>query len=169
MADKTTSEGGASIRIVGEEKLNDTLSRLSSPEERVALMDGIGAYGVSSTQQRFLDKKDPEGQPWRESLRAKEKGGRTLTDTARLFQSFSWAATKDSAAWGTNARYAGIHQFGGVIVPKTKKALAFRLVNGTFVMTKKVTMPKRAFLGVDAHDRSRIAGIAVSWGEGMMK
>lgn len=169
MADKTTSQGGVSLKIAGEQQLVDSLNRLASPEERVALMDGIGAYGVSSTHQRFLDKKGPDGQPWRESLRAKETGGQTMRHTARLFQSFSWAATKDSAAWGTSTVYAGIHQFGGDIFPKTKKALAFRLANGSFVMVRKVTMPKRPFLGVDAHDRTRIAGIAGAWGERMVR
>lgn len=170
MTDKTTtSAGGASIRIEGEQKLVDSLNRLSSPEERVALMDGIGAYGVSSTHQRFIDKKDPDGKAWPESLRAKEKGGQTMRDTARLFQSFTYAATKASAAWGTNTVYAGIHQFGGEIVPTNKQALAFRLANGAFVMVKKVKMPKRAFLGVDATDRTRIAGIAAKWGERMVR
>jgi len=68
---------------------------------------------------------------------------------------------------GTNVKYAAIHQFGGEIVPKSAKALAFwvpgsyqvfsargkRLkkpkLNSMFlVLTKKVRMPQRAMMPI---------------------
>lgn len=49
------------------------------------------------------------------------------------------------AAVGTNVIYAKIHEYGGIIRPKTKKALKFQ-IGGSWVITKKVVMPKRSFL-----------------------
>ena len=42
---------------------------------------------------------------------------------------------------GTNLIYAPIHEFGGIIRPKTKKFLRFK-IKGKWVMTKKVRIPK---------------------------
>lgn len=47
-----------------------------------------------------------------------------------------------SATLATNAKYAAIHQFGGVIRPKTKDYLTFKTSTG-WVNTKKVKIPKR--------------------------
>lgn len=42
---------------------------------------------------------------------------------------------------GTDLKYARIHEFGGIITPKAKKTLAFK-VNGKWVFAKKVKIPK---------------------------
>ena len=52
-----------------------------------------------------------------------------------------------SAQVGPQAIYGAIHEFGGVIRPVRAKALAFTLPDGTFVLTQKVTMPARPYLG----------------------
>jgi phage gpG-like protein len=48
--------------------------------------------------------------------------------------------------------YAKVHEFGGVIVPRRKKFLAFQ-VNGEWVFTKKATIPARPYLrpAIDEH------------------
>lgn len=51
----------------------------------------------------------------------------------------------ESAKIGSNLPYARIQEFGGVIRPKKKKMLAFK-VNGRWVFAKKVTIPKRPYL-----------------------
>lgn len=49
--------------------------------------------------------------------------------------------------WGTQgARYALIHELGGVIVPVKAKALKFRLLDGSFRIVKSVTIPARPYL-----------------------
>jgi len=50
-----------------------------------------------------------------------------------------------SGTVGTNVVYAKIHEYGGVIKPKTKKALKFKIGN-TWVTTKQVKMPKRPYM-----------------------
>lgn len=46
---------------------------------------------------------------------------------------------------GTNVKYAPIHEFGGVIVPRKAKYLAFK-INGKYIRTKRVVIPARPFL-----------------------
>jgi HK97 gp10 family phage protein len=52
--------------------------------------------------------------------------------------------------WGVV--YAAIHEFGGMIVAKTAKALRFQ-IDGKWIFTKKVMMPARPYLrpAVDEH------------------
>jgi len=47
-----------------------------------------------------------------------------------------------SVSLGTSVIYARIHQFGGVIKPKIKEFLVFKIA-GKLIMTKRVTIPKR--------------------------
>lgn len=150
------------MRIEGEGKTLAALNRVSDRRLRRNLMDRIGAYGVSSTQERFLRERGPDGQAWKRSRRAARSGGRTLRDSGRLFQSLTHEAAADHAAWGSNAIYAGIHQFGGEIRPRNKKLLAFRTVDG-FVTASRVAMPPRPFLGIDADDRIEIGAIVNDW------
>jgi phage virion morphogenesis protein len=138
--------------------LKQAAVRAERPRE---LWDEVGAALVVSTQQRFEDEEDPQGNPWPQSLRARFFGGRTLTDTASLVQSITHEASDDGVAVGTNVLYAAIHQTGGRIEAKKARALRFRLPGGNgFIAVKAVTMPRRAFLGLDEADGKEIAAIA---------
>jgi phage virion morphogenesis protein len=163
MTSKVTERGGASLRYEGDDRLLKVFSRIADPNLRKDLMWNIATAGVTSTQQRFLDQKAPDGTGWPQSYRAKVTGGKTLRMSNLLFQSVHAEATKDEAQWGTDREYAGVHQFGAVIVPKTKKALFFTLANGAKVMVKKVTIPARPFLGINEADRARIASVGETW------
>src|SRR6056297_225886 len=62
--------------------------------------------------------------------------------TGKLAQSVNYKYNNDwSINVGSNLRYAAIHEFGGTIVPKNAGALHFQ-IDGQWVMTQKVTMPK---------------------------
>jgi phage virion morphogenesis protein len=102
---------------------------------------------------RFRTQTGPDGVAWK---KGRKKSGRTLTQAGHLAGSISSRATSGEATWGVNRVYAAIHQFGGVIKPKTKKALRFRIAGGGFATVKQVTIPARPFLGVSAADRSDI-------------
>ena len=105
-------------------------------------MDEIGGAIVASTQLRFERGEDPDGNPWKPSIRALATGGKTLLDTGRLVSSIEHAAGPDYVDIGTNVIYAAIHQFGG----KAGRGLA-------------VEMPVRAYLGIDEDDRAEIGDI----------
>ncbi len=157
-----------SIRIKGERKLLKSVENLGSRSHRRELMDTIGSFGVSSTQQRFLDKKSPDGDNWTKSARAKKDGGQTMRDTNRLFESLTHEASPDHVAWGTNVIYAAIHQFGGVIKAKTAKGLSF-FVGGSFVNVKQINMPARPFLDVSSEDEAEINTIVDDWIQGAIR
>ncbi len=116
------------------------------------LMESVGEALVSGTLQRFQDEEDPWGQKWRKSKRAEKKGGRTLTDTARLRRSIDYAATPDKVMVGSNVKYARIHQLGG----KTGKGHA-------------VDMPARPYLGVSEDDMEEVRETVASFLKGTFK
>lgn len=126
------------------------------------IWDAIGQYGESSTRLRFKNQVDPDGQRWKPSIRAQESGpGRTLIQTSRLLRSITYRADDRGASWGSNVVYAGVHQFGGTIKAKSGGALRFQLPGGAFVTVKKVTMPARSFLGVNAEDVREMQSLAL--------
>lgn len=137
------------------------LARLAALlDDLTPVMDEIGAYVELSVQERFEDARGPGGVPWVPSRRAREEGGRTLTDTRRLLRSIARAVTATEAIVGTvgDVRYAAIHQFGGTIRAKTSRGLRFR-VGESWVTKMSVTLPARPFLGIDASDRAEIERI----------
>lgn len=150
---------GLTMHIQGKDRVLNALRLVADPATRREMLDDVGAYGVSSTQERFLQQKGPSGHSWKKSRRAIQFGGQTLRDSNRLFQSLTHAFTDNSASWGTNVAYAAIHQKGGVIRPRNKKKLMFKGMNG-FVMVDKVTIPARPYMGVNNEDREEIELIA---------
>lgn len=142
------AKSGVSLNWGGLDKaLLGAAKRLS---ERRLLMDGIGEMMVSSTLQRFEDEKGPDGKAWKPSIRATpsegsgkkikgRKGGKTLTDTARLRKSIEHRATGDEVMVGSNVAYARIHQRGG----RAGRGLS-------------VDLPARPYLGVSKQDAEDI-------------
>ncbi len=156
------------LEVKGDEYLVKAFKKFVDPSERRDLLDQVGSYGVSSTQQRFLDERGPDGQPWKKSRRARERGGQTLRDKGLLFSSLAHNTNPSSVEWGSNRIDAGIHQLGGTIRPKTAKKLAFKGVNG-MVFADKVTIPARPYLGINAEDVAEINATAQDWMKGMLQ
>jgi phage gpG-like protein len=137
----------------GLDALNDGLRRMAALGERPRpIWDAIGQYGESSTRLRFKNQVGPDRKRWVPSIRARETGGQTLVQKARLLRSNTHSADNNGTSWGTNVIYAGTHQFGAVIKPKAAGALRFRMPGGRFVTVKKVTISARPFIGVNAED-----------------
>lgn len=122
-------------------------------------MRDIAALGENSTRLRFRTETGPDGTRWKPSLRARIKGGRTLTKDGHLAGSLSSHFGPDFAEWGVNRVYAAIHQFGGVIRGRGAGALRFRLADGGFAVVRAVRMPARPFLGVSSDDARDILDI----------
>lgn len=129
-------------------------------EDPAPLMDEIGSLLTTSTIDRFERERAPDGQPWLPSIRAREEGGQTLTESARLRTSITHRVGNRSVEIGTNVVYAAVHQLGATIRAKHAKALRFK-VGGRFATVKQVTIPARPFLGVSAGDE-RAIGEAVA-------
>ena len=142
-------------------KVEGDVQRLMKRLGRIASVDKAGinnaiAEGLrTSTIERFQAEKSPEGKKWKQSIRAREEGGKTLIKSAALRSSIRSEASAEGLAVGTNDIRAATHQFGDsrIIKAKRKKALRFR-VSGRWVSKKevKVTIPARPFLGVSEED-----------------
>lgn len=134
--------------------------RAAGAEPHEAL-DAAGRTLVGNTQLRFDAGAGPGGEPWQQSLRVRLFGGQTLKDSGRLKDSVTHEVEGKSVVWGTNVVYAGIHQTGGTIVPKSGKALAFKGPDGRPVFVKKVVMPARPFIGFDEIDNEDVHDVLV--------
>jgi phage virion morphogenesis protein len=145
----------------GVEALDGALSRMAALGERPRpIWQAIGQYGESSTRMRFRNQAGPDRRRWVPSIRARQVGGQTLVQKTRLMRSISHKADNNGAEWGTNVVYAGVHQFGAVIKAKSAGALRFKLPGGGFVTVKKVTIPARPYLGVNAEDGREMLALA---------
>lgn len=148
-------------RIEGLSELGAALDRMArlgrTPKP---IWDAIGQYGESSTRLRFKKQTGPDGQRWKPSRRAQLVGGQTLVMKARLLRSITHKADNSGTSWGTNVIYAGIQNFGGTIKAKGGGSLRFRLPGGNFVTVKKVTIPARPFVGVNADDSRQMLMLA---------
>jgi phage virion morphogenesis protein len=148
--------GGFVLELAGHAEAMAALGKAADRlEHPAALFDAIGALLTASTQRRFELGVDPEGNPWPPSLRVLLEGGRTLVDSGELVGSITWEASDTGAQVGTNSIKAGPHQFGATIRPVTARALAFE-IGGATVFAGEVTIPRRAFLGLDDDDEAMI-------------
>lgn len=151
-----------SLRMEGRSRTENQLRAIAAGiADRHPLMDGIGLYLESSTIDRFDQEVAPDGSRWKKSLRAKEQGGKTLTDHAHLRGSITYNATNDQVEWGSNLIYARPHQEGATITAKGGGRLKFRLPGGLgFRSVLSVTLPARPFLGINDEDERQIVGLA---------
>lgn len=122
----------------------------------------------NSIRQRFRDGRGPGGIPWIPSNRARadaapKKGvvgpqrGATLIKSGALSTGISSEVSGQSVTAGVqagtkSAKYARTHQFGATIVPRVAKFLVFNIPGVGLVFAKKVTIPARPFVGIDAGD-----------------
>ncbi|NDY73981.1 phage virion morphogenesis protein [Desulfobacter hydrogenophilus] len=120
--------------------------------DRQELAETLGEQFVSATLGRFETGTGPDGEEWAKSARAENESGRTLVDKGGLKGSINYEASSTAVAVGTSDQVKGaIHQFGGTIKPKSAGALKFKTPNG-FVITKKVEIPARPYIGLNQED-----------------
>lgn len=151
--------GSIQVRLDGDQrKLLKRLKILGEVD-----LKGINksiAEGIrTSTLQRFRTEKDPEGKKWKTSVRARETGGKTLTQTSKLKTSIRSTASAGGFAVGTNDIRAATHQFGDdrIIRARRKPVLRFK-INGQWISKKQVhvRIPARPFLGLSEEDEKEI-------------
>lgn len=125
------------------------------------VMAAIGTGVVGSTHRRFVSQTAPGGEKWaplHPDYKATKRNTRILTESTHLRESINARPSRDEVRVGTNVVYAGVHQFGATIKPKTSSHLVFRLASG-MAFAKSVTIPARPFLGLDDADEEMIADI----------
>ena len=146
-----------SIKADGESPIMAVMTKLAG-FDKSAMFDEIGSELVTSTQLRFHDQHDVEGNPWKQSWRAKMQGGQTLRDTGRLMNSMTHNVLPNGVEVGTNVEYAHALHFGAHILPKTAQYLVFNVL-GNWRKVKEVNIEARPFLGINADDERMILDI----------
>jgi len=173
---------GVSISVNASDALDQLAGYLQRIEHPRGMYERIGASLVASTQHRFETGIGPDGSPWPPSLRVLAHGGKTLVLSGRLMRSQTFIASDQGVEVGSNAVYAAIHQFGGIIRQAAREAVLhfkhnartgrtrFAKANSKANYAKKVeigartiTMPARPFLGLDDDDNREIIAIAEDW------
>ena len=120
------------------------------------MLDEVAFYMENEMRKRFDTGTDYQGNAWA-SLKLRK--GKPLSDTGMLKGSLGVAEIKgNTVSVFTNAKYAKIHDNGGVITPKSAKVLHFK-VGGTDYFAKSVTIPKRQFSGVSDKNREDLVKI----------
>ena len=152
-------------QINGDESLLNSLKKISDVSMKSDITADIASYLLSSTDQRFDDEVGPDGSKWAQSHRARKQGGKTLSNKGFLRDSFTTSSSPKHAAIGTNHISAAIHQHGGIIRPKNKDALYFR-IGGHLIKAKQVVMPARPMVGLSNDDHKEIPQIVLDHWEG---
>src|SRR3954471_15032957 len=123
--------GGIAIDVQFQENLSAALRQAAqSGGDLTPAMKKIAVYLEGVSEQRFETGEGPGGVKWKVSERVREHGGQTLVLSGDLQTSVHAEATATSVEIGPersfgSAVYAAIHQFGGTIRAKAKKALHF--------------------------------------------
>lgn len=96
----------------------------------------FNSVGAQYRPKPWPPKKDPAGQP------------SILQKTTTLAKAFHLTVTAQAATLSNPMPYAAIHQFGGIIRPKTGKFLSWINSSGERVFARKVTIPARPYFPV---------------------
>ncbi len=150
------------LRLRGDGVMEAALGRIIRGFDNIEpLMADFGTYLESSTIERFEAETAPDGTPWEQSIRAKEDGGQTLTDSSQLKSSIHAEPSSGSVRWGSNKIYARIQNDGGTIRAKGGGKLKFPLPGGLgFRSVDQVTLPARPYLGINAEDEAELTALA---------
>lgn len=116
------------------------------------LMNMLAEFVLSETQMNFQHERTPEGQAWPPSDRAKQEGGKTLQDTRRLRNSYTYIASDIHAEIGTNVIYGAIHHHGG----KAGRGHA-------------ISLPARPALGITLEMQGEMDQMYTGWMGGLLQ
>lgn len=147
----------SSIRVEVDPELLDRLRGLEEADIAGA-MAAVGEAIRTSVLERFSREKDPEGRPWKKSIRAQRDGGKTLSVSRDLATSIHIESSAKGVEVGTNKEYAAIHQFGGTIRAKGSGLLRFQ-IGDQWISKKSIKMPARPYLGINEKDMREITHI----------
>ncbi|MEW9272976.1 phage virion morphogenesis protein [Gluconobacter oxydans] len=118
-------------------------------------LEAIGRELGDNTRRRFDTNIAPDGSPWAplNPLYAENrKPLPILVQSGQLRQQLPTEVRGNTIIVGSSVKYGGVHQFGATIVPRTAKALRFRIGAKKFDVGK-VVIPARPYLGFGAEDR----------------
>ncbi|NBI77144.1 phage virion morphogenesis protein [Lachnospiraceae bacterium] len=151
----------SSIQVNVDGDVEELMKRLRSMEnvDFKGVLNAVGEGLRTSTAERFERGEAPDGSAWKQSVRVRDGGGKTLIDTAVLRNSINVRNGSAGVAVGTNDIRAATHQFGDsrTIRAKNGRKLTFQ-AGGRWRSVESVTIhiPARPFLGISDEDEQEI-------------
>ncbi len=150
------------VKVTGDKRRLMKRLKLFTDVDIRGINKAIGEGIRTSTVERFRTEKGPDGKKWRTSIRARNEGGKTLTDTSKLRTSIRTKASMDGFAVGTNDIRAATLQFGDerTIRPRRGPVLRFK-IDGKWISAKQVHIKivGRPFLGISEEDDKEIKNV----------
>lgn len=156
----------------GSIKLSGDVKGLTNHLRKLKNLDFAGVNAIlantlkdSTKKDRFDQQRDPSGRKWKQSIRAHDEGGKTLTNKSRLRNSIRAKSDSGGFAVGTNVVYARRHQFGDskpmTIRAKKKDGVLRFKVGGRWICkgSVRVQLPARPFLGISEEDMREIEAV----------
>lgn len=125
------------------------------------LLDGLAGVGEETTRGRILrGGPAPDGQAWqpRSGLGARKP----LNASGLLAATIASHVSGRTARWGSNRVYARIHQLGGVVIPRRRRALHFDAA-GRPIFVRRVVIPPRPFVGWGDAEESAANALIRRW------
>jgi phage gpG-like protein len=132
---------------ITRDTISPKLAKLAAAAKHPApVLRAMGTTFMSITMGNFNDAgAEYRPRPWK----PKHDGTPSkLQKSNTLARSFHLTVTDKTATVSNPMIYAAIHQFGGVILPKSGKFLSWVGPDGKRIFAKKVTIPARPFFPV---------------------
>ena len=151
---------GATIEFDYRDALNRLLAIETTLTDPTEMLRDMGEELRDIHRDRFRAQTSPSGvpwvplKPWYQESKPRNQN-RILTLFGLLKNTLRYQISGSDLLFGTDRPYGAIHNFGGIIKPKTAKALN---VGGRPV--KQVTIPQREWLGVSEPEGERLLEIA---------
>ena len=137
------------------QKLTGIASQLQHPRKLYGL---LGETLKKIHADRFKAEVAPDGKKWQplSPITREIKGNdQILKQGGYLSQKTAYNYDDNRLEFGSDAKYAKLHQFGGVIRPKKGKRLKFGKGSNA-VYAKQSKIPARPWLGVNAQDEQKL-------------
>ena len=144
---------------------------LAATRDMTPLMRDIGEELLTTTRERFVGQKSPEGTPWAPlseltKKRKQRNPGKILTERGFLRGGLTYQAGPDAVLVGSPSIYAGTHQFGakkGAFGSTHSAGYRDRgtddVVHYSLIKPRPLPwadIPARPFLGLSADDSAEI-------------
>lgn len=140
-----------------DKQLSTKLTHIARELEQPRKLYGVlGETLKKLHKKRFTEEVSPDGKAWQplSPLTRKIKGNdKILRDRGYLSDKTAYNYDNKGVEFGSDAKYARLHQFGGTIKPKRAKRLR---LGDSGIFAKQVTVPARPWLGVSKSDEAAL-------------
>ena len=142
----------------------DRLIRAAASGRRMRLLlETLGRTGAETARDRIKrGGPAPDGAAWAPRSLLNRSRKPLLNRAGDLGDSVASTATSRTARWGTNRVYARIHQLGGVVRPRRRRALRFEQ-GGRPIFARRVTIPARPYLGWGDEEERQANQVVRRW------